>query len=59
MVGHLMKKGSFGPDAFLESLATTLADPAADVQALHVFTFNQVQNTADWQRRMLGEELGA
>lgn len=59
MVGHLMKKGSFGPDAFLESLATTLADPAADVQALHVFTFNQVQNTADWQRRMLGDELSA
>jgi len=59
MVGHLMKKGSFGPDVFLESLASTLADPVADVQALHVFTFNQVQNTADWQRRMLGEELGA
>jgi methylenetetrahydrofolate reductase (NADPH) len=57
MVGHLMKKGSFGPDAFLESLASTLADPASDVQALHVFTFNQVQNTADWQRRMLGDEL--
>jgi methylenetetrahydrofolate reductase (NADPH) len=57
MVGHLMKKGSFGPDAFLEALAPTLADPVADVQALHVFTFNQVQNTADWQRRMLGDEL--
>jgi methylenetetrahydrofolate reductase (NADPH) len=59
MVGHLMKKGSFGPDAFLEALAPTLADPAADVRALHVFTFNQVQNTADWQRRMLGDELTA
>jgi methylenetetrahydrofolate reductase (NADPH) len=57
MVGHLMKKGSFGPDAFLEALGPTLADPAADVRALHVFTFNQVQNTADWQRRMLGDEL--
>jgi len=57
MVGHLMKSGSFGPDAFLEALTPTLADPAADVQALHVFTFNQVQNTADWQRRMLGDEL--
>jgi len=57
MVGHLMKRGSFGPDAFLEALGSTLADPVADVQALHVFTFNQVQNTADWQRRMLGDEL--
>jgi methylenetetrahydrofolate reductase (NADH) len=57
MVGHLMRKGSFGPDAFLEALAPTLADPTCDVRALHVFTFNQVQNTADWQRRMLGDEL--
>lgn len=58
MVGHLMKGGSFGPDAFLEALAPTIADPTADVQALHVFTFNQVANTADWQRRMLEAELG-
>ena len=59
MVGHLMKKGSFGPDVFLESLASTVADPVADVQALHVFTFNQVGNTADWQQRMLNGELRA
>jgi methylenetetrahydrofolate reductase (NADPH) len=59
MLGHLMTKGSFGPDTFLEALAPTVADPGADVQALHVFTFNQVANTADWQRRMLNGELGA
>ncbi len=56
IVGHLIK-GSFGPDALLEELAPTLADDTADVRALHVFTFNQVQATVDWQRRML-EELG-
>jgi methylenetetrahydrofolate reductase (NADH) len=57
MVGHLMRGGSFGPDAFLEALAPTLADRSAHVQALHVFTFNQVANTAEWQRRMLNGEL--
>ena len=57
MVGHLVRGGSFGPDAFLEALAPTIADRAAHVQALHVFTFNQVANTADWQRRMLNGEL--
>ncbi|MBA3690165.1 MAG: methylenetetrahydrofolate reductase [Actinobacteria bacterium] len=56
MIGHLIK-GSFGPDALLERLAPTLADEAADVRALHLFTFNQVQDTVDWQRRML-EQLG-
>jgi methylenetetrahydrofolate reductase (NADH) len=57
IVGHLIK-GSFGPDALLEQLAPTLADEAADVRALHVFTFNQVQTTVDWQRRMLEELSG-
>jgi methylenetetrahydrofolate reductase (NADPH) len=52
IVGHLIK-GSFGPDALLEQLAPTLADEAADIRALHVFTFNQVQATVDWQQRML------
>jgi methylenetetrahydrofolate reductase (NADH) len=59
MVGHLMRGGSFGPDAFLEALAPTLVDRDARVRALHVFTFNQVANTADWQRRMLNGELTA
>lgn len=57
MVGHLMKGGTFGPDAFLEALAPTLADPAADVRALHIFTFNQVAQTTAWQRKMLDAEL--
>jgi methylenetetrahydrofolate reductase (NADPH) len=57
IVGHLIK-GSFGPDALLEQLAPTLADEAADVRALHVFTFNQVQATVDWQQRMLASLAG-
>jgi methylenetetrahydrofolate reductase (NADH) len=57
LVGHLARGGSFGPDTFLEQLAPTLADATADVRALHVFTFNQVEQTAAWQRRML-DELG-
>jgi methylenetetrahydrofolate reductase (NADPH) len=52
MIGHIIK-GSFGPDALLEQLAPTIADEAADIRALHVFTFNQVQATVDWQQRML------
>ena len=55
MVGQLMKGGSFGPDAFLRSLAPTLADQTADVTTLHIFTFNQVEATAAWQARMLAE----
>jgi methylenetetrahydrofolate reductase (NADPH) len=53
MVGHLMRQGSFGPDAYLEALAPTIADPAMDVRGIHIFTFNQVEQTAAWQRAML------
>ena len=55
MVGQLMKGGSFGPDTFLRSLASTLGDPSADVRTLHIFTFNQVEATVAWQARMLAE----
>jgi len=58
LIGHLVRGGSFGPDAFLEQLAPTLADATADVRALHVFTFNQVEQTAAWQRQMLDELAG-
>ncbi|MGH2594911.1 MAG: methylenetetrahydrofolate reductase [Actinomycetota bacterium] len=53
LIGQVIK-GRFGPDALLRKLAPTLADPAAEVAALHVFTFNQVESTVAWQRVMLG-----
>ena len=52
MVGHLINPGSFGPEAFLLALAGTIADPRADVGGVHLFTFNQVEETAAWQQRM-------
>ena len=53
MVGHLLTPGKFGPDALLEGVAPALADPSAKIEALHLFTFNQVSATVEWQRRML------
>ena len=50
--------GRFGPDALLRELAPTLADPAATVQALHIFTFNQVEATVGWQEHMLSGSPG-
>jgi methylenetetrahydrofolate reductase (NADPH) len=53
LVGQLLTPGKFGPDALLEGLAPTTADPSAKIEALHVFTFNQVAATVEWQQRML------
>ena len=46
---------SFSPDRLLRALGPTLADPEADVHALHLFTFNQVEPSVAWQRQMLTE----
>jgi len=37
------------PERLLSSLGPTLVDPEADVQSLHLFTFNQVEATVAWQ----------
>jgi methylenetetrahydrofolate reductase (NADPH) len=44
---------SFTPEKLLHSLARTLAEPRADVRAIHLFTFNQVAGTVAWQRRIV------
>ena len=53
MLGQLLTPGKFGPDALLEGVAPALADPSASIETLHVFTFNQVRATVEWQMRML------
>ena len=53
MVGSLLTPGKFGPDSLLEGMGPALTDPGAKLEALHLFTFNQVQATVDWQHRML------
>lgn len=53
MVGHLLTPGKFGPDALLEGLGAAFTDPGARIEALHLFTFNQVAATVEWQQRML------
>lgn len=53
LVGGLLSPGRYGPDALLRGLAPAVVDPAARIEALHVFTFNQVVATVEWQRRML------
>lgn len=59
MLGRLLTPGKFGPDSLLEGMAPAIADPSANIEALHVFTFNQVAATVEWQRRMLASLDGA
>jgi methylenetetrahydrofolate reductase (NADPH) len=53
-VTGLAKSGGFyKPTGFVEALAPLLADPAARVTGLHLYTFNAVEATESWRRSML------
>ena len=45
--------GGYSPQRLLERVSGTLTDPAAAVEGLHIFTFNQLRQTEDWRRQML------
>jgi len=45
--------GGYNPDKLLSRMAATLAAPGASVVGLHLFTFNQVQQTEQWRRELL------
>ena len=58
-VTGLAKSGGFyKPTWFVEDLAPLIADPAARVTGLHLYTFNAVEATEGWRRDML-EKLAA
>jgi methylenetetrahydrofolate reductase (NADPH) len=55
-VARLLRSGGFyRPDGLLEGLAPHLADPAAAIVDLHVYTFNAVDATEKWRRAYLSK----
>jgi methylenetetrahydrofolate reductase (NADPH) len=46
--------GGYSPERLLDRTGTALADPASAVAGLHIFTFNQVRQTEEWRRALLG-----
>ena len=60
MAGHaswlvrLGLPGGYSPGRFLAGAASALSDPASGVTGLHLFTFNQVRQTEQWRRELLG-----
>jgi len=55
-VARLVRSGGFyRPDALLEGIAPTLADPAANVSGFHLYLFNAVEATETWRRAKLDQ----
>ena len=53
----LMAPGHYDPDDILLPMVEDL-EPLG-VEALHVFTFNQVESTDTWRRQVIAETVGA
>jgi len=45
--------GGYRPERLLARLGPAIAAPAAGVAGLHLFTFNQVEQTEQWRRELL------
>ena len=54
MVSNLVLGRAYEPERLLYAISDELADPSLDVEGLHLFSFNQVAATAEWQRRVSG-----
>jgi methylenetetrahydrofolate reductase (NADH) len=58
-VGQLLKSGGiYKPSRFLHDLAPVIADPAANVIGLHVYTFNNVPATVAWRDELRDDVVG-
>lgn len=58
-VARLLRSGGyFRPDGLLDGLSPLIADPAARIANLHLFTFNSTRTTEAWRRRYLRRVAG-
>jgi methylenetetrahydrofolate reductase (NADPH) len=53
VTGLARSGGFYKPTGLMEELAPLLADPAARITGLHLYTFNAVEATESWRRSML------
>lgn len=49
--------GGYNPQRFIERIVPLIAQPAANVEGLHIFTFNQIAATEQWRRQWV-DRLG-
>jgi len=46
--------GGWSPERLLDRASDLFVDPVAGAAGLHLFTFNQLKQTANWRRELLG-----
>lgn len=49
----LVGRGDYAPDALVAGLEDVISDPHSNVEALHFYTFNQVESCETWRQEFL------
>jgi methylenetetrahydrofolate reductase (NADH) len=53
---EFLRSGRYSPDELVKDLAPYVGDRDYNIAGFHIYTFNQVQSTEKWRRKMLGFE---
>ena len=53
LLGWLLRRGMYSPDRLVQRLGDVIADPAAKIEKVHVYTFNQVEPFEAWRQDWL------
>lgn len=52
MIGNLLLGNSYRPESFLQEMGPALLSEELGVEAVHLFSFNQLSATVEWQQRI-------
>jgi methylenetetrahydrofolate reductase (NADPH) len=57
-IGNVLKGGAYQPESLLLKMGSALTEPELGIEGLHVFSFNQVEETVQWQRAIAADFHG-
>jgi methylenetetrahydrofolate reductase (NADPH) len=58
-IGNVLKGGAYQPESLLLKMGSSLTEPELGIEGLHVFSFNQAEETVQWQRTIAADSHGA
>ena len=58
-IGNVLKGGAYRPESLLLGMGDALTEPGLGIEGLHLFSFNQVEETVRWQQRIAGSPAAA
>jgi methylenetetrahydrofolate reductase (NADPH) len=53
MLWRFFLPGGYRPGTIIDGLAPHIGEPGSSIEGFHVFTFNDLEPTEGWRRRML------